>query len=487
MKRNTILNLSLYCLIAGSIISSCSKEEPKNNPKNTNVTKETMAANNFAKDILEYYYYWNKEIAEDIKKLDPETNDNPIKTVEEIKYHKGDKYIDKWTMLTDDMDKFTSSVEGTSKTYGFQPVVYRLNGKDNEYVAAIAYVSENSPAQEAKLNRGDIITRVNGSVINENNYQELFYSDNIKLTLAKLNSDNKIEETGKEVSLTARTMYENPVLCDSIYEINGKKIGYLAYSSFNLESIKELVDISKKFKKEGVKELILDLRYNGGGYVITENVMASMYAPQSAVENKEVFEKEDFNENITEEYKKVGKSTVTHFTTEFYYPDNNIDISTKDANIGLTKIYGIISGNSASASEALLGGLMPYIDVETIGQQSHGKYCTGWMIPAKDAYEKVPEEIKNWGIYVMASLYKNAKDETPCMPDGMIPDTYIEDDPLQSYQLGDKNEAMLKVALAKATGTYTVQSKSRSSSFGFKTIDTPKKANFGKRILLLNK
>ena len=55
-------------------------------------------------------------------------------------------------------------------------------------------------------------------------------------------------------------MYEDPILCDSIYDINGKKVGYLAYSSFDLASIPQLVEISKKFKAEGVKELILDLR-----------------------------------------------------------------------------------------------------------------------------------------------------------------------------------------------------------------------------------
>ena len=76
--------------------------------------------------------------------------------------------------------------------------------------------------------------------------------------------------------MNAVEMYEDPILCDSIYDINGKKVGYLAYSSFDLASIPQLVEISKKFKAEGVKELILDLRYNGGGYVITESAMASM-------------------------------------------------------------------------------------------------------------------------------------------------------------------------------------------------------------------
>lgn len=279
-------------------------------------------------------------------------------------------------------------------------------------------------------------------------------------------------------------MYENPILCDSVYNFNGKKVGYLAYSSFDLKSIPELINICKKFKNEGIKELILDLRYNGGGYVITENVLASMFAPQINVTNKYVFEKEDYNDFFTEYYEQEGISTITRFETEYNYDEIDLNISTKDANIGLEKIYGIITGNSASASEALLSGLMPYMDIELIGEQSHGKYCTGWMLAAKDAYDKVPQAIKNWGIYVMVSIYKNANDETPCMPNGLTPDVEAEDNPLETYQLGDENEAMLKVALEKAGKVYPASRSQETYTPNLKAIETPQKANFGRRIII---
>ena len=83
---------------------------------------------------------------------------------------------------------------------------------------------------------------------------------------------------------------------------------------------------------------------------------------------------------------------------------------------------------------------MPYMDVRLIGSQSHGKYCTGWMLAAEDAYENCPKEIRDWGIYVMVSIYQNADGETPCMPDGLIPDVAVADDPMLPYQLGDVEE-----------------------------------------------
>lgn len=124
------------------------------------------------------------------------------------------------------------------------------------------------------------------------------------------------------------------------------------------------------------------------------------------------------------------------------------------------------------------------MDIELIGEQSHGKYCTGWMLAAKDAYDKVPQAIKNWGIYVMVSIYKNANDETPCMPNGLTPDVEAEDNPLETYQLGDENEAMLKVALEKAGKVYPASRSQETYTPNLKAIETPKKANFGRRIII---
>lgn len=479
------LKLTLSCLIiSGYVITGCTKEEGNsdNSGDKSKITEETRYANRFAREALEIYYYWNEEISKDLNQLDPEKNSDPIATVEKIRYHDGTNEIDKWTMLTDNMDEFTSSVEGVTTTYGYTPKVYLLSENSNKVIAAVAFVSENSPAEKAGIKRGDLIYKIDGKTLTTENYLDLFYSSQIKLSMAKLDGYTITPTT--ELSLEAVKMYENPILCDSVYNLDGKKVGYLAYSSFDLKSIPELINICKEFKNEGIKELILDLRYNGGGYVITENVLASMFAPQVNVTNKDIFEKEDYNEFFTKYYEQEGISTITRFQTEYNYKDMDLNVSTKDANIGLEKIYGIITGNSASASEALLSGLMPYMDIELIGEQSHGKYCTGWMLAAEDAYDKVPQVIKDWGIYVMVSIYKNVKDETPCMPNGLTPNVKAEDNPLETYQLGDENEAMLRVALEKAGKVYPASRTQETYTPDLKAIDTPKKANFGRRIII---
>lgn len=506
MKKYMSLFYITILLLGGSLIFvSCSdnnkeipvipdQQKPDGEEHKRVTTDEQYWANLFARGVMEYNYVWNEEIATDLPLLNPDTNVNPIKTVSDIRYHKGDKQIDKWTSLIDDLKKFQDGISGVSTTYGYLPITYLMKKGGIECISAVAYVSKDGAAAKAGLKRGDLIYKINGQQLTIENYKQLFESSSITLSLAKLEKDSSgvgfaIVPIDKDIILTAVNMYENPVLLDSIYEVNGKKIGYLAYASFDLNSIPKLIEISQKFKTEGVSELILDLRYNGGGYVITENVMGSMYAPKAAVDAEEIFEIEKYNKKVTKEFEDEGIPTKTPFKTEFNFQDMNglsVHVSTKNANIGLRKIYGLITQNTASASEALLGALMPFMDVEVIGTPSHGKYCTGWLISAKDVYKKVPKPISNWGIYLMVSIFQNSKGETPCMPDGLQPTFIVNDDPMMPEQLGDVNELMLKVALQRAGKVYVEEEIKSRSGFvdSFQHVYTHHKALFGKRILL---
>ena len=495
MKQNNYLRNTILLLLGGFLsFSSCSNDEPSNlsDKGNRITTDEQFFANHFAHDLLELCYYWNEEIASDLNKLNPNKNTDPIATVDEIRFHKGDKKIDKWTQLFNNIQQFQDNVSGITTTYGYLPITYQLEKGKKECISAVSFVYNDSPAAKAGLKRGDVIYKINGQTLTTDNYEELYNSSSITLSMAtvKIGGYEKVSitPTGKDIQLNAIHIYEDPILVDSVYEINGKKVGYLAYTSFDLTSIHELIRIAKDFKTQGIEELILDLRYNGGGYVITENVMASMFAPQDVVTAGKLYEKEKFNKQVTQDLAKKGENGETPFMTEFKFKNDNnqiVVISTKESNIGLKKVYGLISKNTASASEALLGGLMPYMDVEVIGKPSHGKYCTGWMIAAKDAYKKVPKPISKWGIYVMASIYQNANGETPCMPDGLQPSLSVDDNPILPEQLGDVNEKLLKVALQRAGKVYNDRKTcSEMESLQLNDIEIPHKASFGKRIQL---
>jgi C-terminal processing protease CtpA/Prc len=138
-----------------------------------------------------------------------------------------------------------------------------------------------------------------------------------------------------------------------------------------------------------------------------------------------------------------------------------VDVSA--ANPGIRKLYALVSEGSASASEGLLVGLAPYLDIVTIGTRTHGKYCGGYLLApdefyTKDYYQQNLSKfslIEKWGIYVMVSKFADRDGKNAAEPDGILPDIAVTDNPFDGYPLGDENETLLKAALIAAGKTYT--------------------------------
>jgi C-terminal processing protease CtpA/Prc len=221
-----------------------------------------------------------------------------------------------------------------------------------------------------------------------------------------------------------------------------------------------LPDIFREFKEKGVQELILDLRYNGGGFVTTECELASLIAPYANVVANDIFQTEVFNSILTEAWKE-SEDFNTYFSTEFEYKNEDYDINEdiSDANLDLKKIYCIVTSSSASASEGLIVGLTPYVDITVIGQQTYGKYCAGYMLSPKNVFSNSPtvdiSKIGNWGIYVMVSKFADKNGNNQAMPDGIPVDIEVQDNALDGFQIGDENETMLRAALSAAGKVYT--------------------------------
>ena len=268
---------------------------------------------------------------------------------------------------------------------------------------------------------------------------------------------------GRSVTVTAVDMYEDPVQTIRILERpGGKKVGYLHYTSFTLDSCEDLTVVFRQFKEAGIDDLVLDLRYNSGGYLIAEEVLASLLAPVSVVDAGRVLSQEIYGSGMPEE----GRSGPTLFKTGFMFrKDGALQVvSTAGANPDLPRLYVLVTENSASASESLVCGLRPYMDVILVGGRTSGKYCAGYLIAATNWYESVKESLEegeyekalpyvdNWGIYVMYARYADCNGVTLSMPDGIAPDFEAEDDPLDGYALGDPGETMLATALGLIEG-----------------------------------
>ncbi len=435
---------------------------------------EKAYANFFAFNVMNDYYLWKKEIATALSMW--KVLEDPIEAVENYRYKDAQgKDIDKWSMMTDNYTEMVGSTDGVSSgTFGCNYKFYLKEEGSDAVVAFVTFVYSGSPAEKAGLKRGDVVLELNGKPLDRSNYTDLYYSSSIEVGVGHY--DGTYSAVEKTVAMQAIAMYEDPIVKHDVFDCGGKKVGYLVYTSFTFESSLRLYEVCKEFKKLGIEELILDLRYNGGGYVFTEEVLASMLAPEAEVKTKSIFQTEIWNDDYMAYYKQQGTDLNSYFHSEFKQKHNDkmYDFNTSDANLGLTKIYALVTESSASASEGLLVGLMPYMDIEIIGQQTHGKYCAGIMLKGAEWYQDVvdmykankqnfakqyPEfadwnkHIADWGIYVMVSTYADKDGKNPCMPDGLTPHVTAEDRIEEPYPLGDEREAMLNLALQRAGKT----------------------------------
>ena len=464
--------------------------------------------NQFCYDQMSYYYLWWKDIDKSNWMLD----DNPIEKVKSIRYEE-----DRWSAAIEDITPYTDTSATTYGTYGYDFQPYWANQEKTHVVAVVTMVYPDSPADKAGLKRGSRIMKMNGRHIEDKNedYNALLSSASLDLSVYDPETD-----TTKDIKMTPTDMYLDPVLFEKVFDCGGKKVGYFYFNDFNsFESGTRLIEVAKKFKKEGVTELVLDLRYNSGGYVFIEKVLASLLAPEANVKNGDLYQIDVYNDSgyakLLENY--YGEDYMnTYFSTKLKSKlgDKEYSFDTSDANIGLNKIYALVTSSSASASEATLVSLMPYMDVEVIGYQTGGKYCSGVMLEAQEYYQdnedylaelkkkdmttynKLVDEywkyysgwkdyVGKWGMYVMISTYADKNGNNPCRPNGIVPDIEIDDNPEEPYALGDDREAMLRVALTEAgytdfTPLPEAKSRALSSSLG---APIPMKTE-GKRILL---
>ena len=418
--------------------NGCRKQVPDEYSQLDQETRQQRKyVNTFAWNVMNTYYLWRDEIAPALEKW--QTWEEPIQKVADIRYkNAAGKDIDHWTMLTDDFASLEGGVSGHTRTLGMDFLLYYADQTHSRICAVVTYTFKAAPAAQAGLKRGDAIMTVDGLEMTPDNYQKIVRERLLGGGTVKLGLSD-----GRSVTVTAADMYEDPVQTVRILERpGGKKVGYLHYSSFTLDSCEDLVDVFDDFVREGINDLVLDLRYNGGGYLITEEVLASMLAPVSVVKAGSILYQEVFNSKLAAEMKVEPTCFDTAFT--FRSGGELKVVSTAGSNPDLPRLYVLVTDASASASESLVCCLRPYMDVILIGEQTSGKYCAGYLMKAVNWYDSVKKELEegeyakalpyvdNWGIYVMYSRYADCNGVTLSMPDGIAPDFEAEDDPLDA-------------------------------------------------------
>lgn len=297
------------------------------------------------------YYYWETELL-----LKPNYFENPADFFNSLLSSK-----DRFSWIINNKEDNLNHLHGIKKNYGFEYVLAYSDSVRNNLIGIVLYTHIGSDARIADIKRGDVFDEINNVKITIDNYSDLLASDKADFTFHRYTNDSSFV---KEIN--ARELKINPIQVSQIYEIENTKIGYICYTQFLLDNGEDnkqykydLLNCFENFKNEDINELVIDFRYNPGGLIDLAVLFSSLIVPDTT----QIALRIDYNGKLNELYRKQGINSDLKFKS---HPQSYIGDQLK-------RVFIITGASTASASEAVINILLPYIDVVLIGEKTYGK------------------------------------------------------------------------------------------------------------------
>lgn len=391
--------LFLIPIIFIAIIVSCKKDNIQ--PVESTLTP-AMARDSLYYIMKEWYYWYDL-----MPNVTKEDYNDPYDLLEAMRY----KIRDRWSFVAD-YDEFNAQMQGEFVGHGFRI------GVDNSGNARIAMIYNKSPLYLEGVRRGWIVKSINGvnvaPILMANDY--VTYTDLIGPGTAGITNTFTFQNpSGEEViiSSTKESFLINSVLLYDTLELSTGVVGHLVFESFIEPSKTELATAFAFFNENNVNDLILDLRYNSGGYLYIAQALASYIAGNSY--QGTLFAKLQYN-------------------SLHQNANNSFNFITTPYSLDLPRLIVITSRSTASASEAVMNGLNPFINVVSIGDTTNGKPTgmNGWNVGDK------------YWIWPITFKMVN-KDGIGEYFDGLFPEKVVDDD--ITHDFSDRGELCLKEAI----------------------------------------
>ncbi|MDQ6902359.1 MAG: S41 family peptidase [Bacteroidota bacterium] len=306
----------------------------------------------------------------------------------------------------------------------------------------VEYVYKNSPSGFAGVQRGWHISKINNVNIGYDNasiaiLNDVFFGTNTNSAAFEFTKD---DGSKADVTLTKGTFTANSVLYTNVITAGARKTGYIVFNQFfGAGSRTELTNAFNDFATQGINELVVDLRYNHGGSTETQDALANIIAPASAT--GQTMYTYIYNDSLQAGNFPLLKRKFTLSSTSFLRSANTIQYK-KAGSINVSRVFFIVSRETASASELLINNLRPYLDVKLVGDTTYGKPVGFFPIPIYD-YAIYPISFKTVNSAGSAEYY-----------DGFAPDKLTPDGINKNW--GDVTEPSLASALRYiSTGSFT--------------------------------
>lgn len=463
----------LFLVISTGFVLSCKKDSSTNN-NNTIQPSKTGSTLDLIRDSIYLYsqeaYLWYDGLP-DYATFNPRsitgTNDLSAlaKVVDKISQYKINPATNKpyeYYEPSPGEAKYSFIDEGGTST--------QLNGVNGDFGFAplyntttdlrIKYVYAGSPAGLAGIKRGYQVTKINGqSNLTYDNggsttqfvVNAMFNSSNISMTL------KRPDGTSFDVNLAVANYNVNPVIAYKVIEpVAGKKVGYIVFNTFVNKDVAQpkLQEAFNSFTASGITDLVVDLRYNGGGYVSTAEYLSNLIVPVGITGS--AMYTTYFNDKLA-----AGKASIlanqirkdpttgrTYNYAQFDYSPYTVNFE-KQGSLNISgKVFFIVSGSTASSSELVINNLRPHMNVQLIGTKTYGKPVGFFDI-----------QINKYELYVPQFVTKNSAGQGDYF-DGMLPGSInypgIMDYDDVTKEFGDPAEGLLARALNYVkNGNYT--------------------------------
>ncbi|MGB0306047.1 MAG: S41 family peptidase [Flavobacteriaceae bacterium] len=347
----------LYILLL-FILISCKDEDDS-----ISIRQYDFEIEDFIWEGLNSFYYWQNSVPDladnrfDSQKsyasFLSEFNENHELLFESLLSDK-----DRFSWIMSDYTELEKQLSRVYTTSGMMIGLARISDSDDLF-AFVRYVLPDSDAAAKNIRRGDLFLSVNNEQLTINNYSDLLSSEvqSFSIQLAQI-SEQTITPTGISIDLVKAEIQENPIHIHKLIELNNVKIGYLMYNGFVADFDDELESAFAEFQAQEVNHLIVDLRYNRGGRTSSAIKLASMITGQFS---GEVFAQTQHNDKLSS------------YNEDFLFEATAVGLE-------MDRLYVISSDDTASASELLINGLSPYIDVILIGDDTTGKNVGSYSI-----------------------------------------------------------------------------------------------------------
>ena len=417
----------LFILSLSAFFFACKKETeaPNETPPITSVTSPNIAPNKWIHEVMKYYYLWSDSIQVLSK------TDTVAKPTDYFYTLLASSKTDRFSWIDESYTNLQNQLNGISTVLGVKNNAFFTDNTNTKIALVLAYVLKGSPAEKAGLKRGDIILKVDNQTITNANYTTILANQTLKLELGDF-TDGAFISNGRSVTVTKVELQANPILADTIIAWPGKKVGYLAYSQFLTSFDDSLRAIFGRFKTAGVNELVLDFRYNGGGYVVSSDLITNLTVKDAAARVGKLMNKKVYNKTYTAYLEK--NSTSSAFETLFKSEPNNLGT--------LSRVFVLTAGNTASASELVINNLLPFMEVILIGENTYGKNVGSFTITD-------PNKRWDFGLQPITFRTDNANGKSDYgTVDGFAPNYKIADNLLPYKALGNPAETYLSKALS---------------------------------------